>query len=152
MAIYTTVLDVEAEWNHPVPPEVAGHVVWLIDKAERMIRKRVSNLQTRIDDDLIDAHDVAIVAAAMVVRSLNNPRGFQAETAGDYSYQLGPAAAAGRMYLAADERALLGGRQYPGSMPLDDDSLRRPFKQARYVDDRSHAYGWELRSSMARKR
>lgn len=145
MAVYTSVLDVEAEWNQTVPAGSEGHVVWLINKAERIIRNAVPDLQRRLTDELIEPHDIAIVAATMVVRLLNNPRGFQGETAGDYSYQLGPAAAAGRMYLSADERSLLGGRRYAGSMPLDDTALQRPLKLPTFSDDRSHAMGWEQR-------
>ena len=132
---YTRVQDVELEWGQPVTAESSLYVGWQIEKAERLIASKVRDLQTRLDDDLIAVEDIRFVVAAMVVRVLRNPEGKQAETAGDYSYQLSSGARSGQMYLTADERALLGGRRGAQSLKLDDDALERPLKRPWPVHD-----------------
>lgn len=126
---YTRVQDVELEWGQSVAAENVLFVGWQIEKAERLIASKVRDLAARLDDDLITEQDIRFVVAAMVVRVLRNPEGKQAETAGDYSYQLSAGARSGQMYLTADERALLGGRRGAQSLKLDDDALEYPLKR-----------------------
>lgn len=134
MAIYTTVMDVEFEWNRVVPDGDAAHVVRQIDKAERMVTRAVPDLAARITAGSTTVADVKYVVASMVTRVLRNPDGKQAETAGDYSYQLSTAATRSTMYLAADEKAILRGPALPTSLQLDDDALRYPLRKPYPLD------------------
>jgi hypothetical protein len=126
---YTSVSDVELEWNQTVPDASLGHVVRLIQRAERIVARKVPTLAARITAGTTTADDVRDVVAAMVVRVLRNPDGKQSESAGDYSYQLASGAAGGRLYLASDElNLLLGGGRRASSIPLSDDALSYPLK------------------------
>jgi hypothetical protein len=106
---YTTVQDVEAEWNQQVPDGSLVHVQRLIEKAERLLVRRIPDLAERVDDARLTEADVVDVVCSMVLRVLRNPTGFRAETAGDYSYQADTAAASGRIQLLPSERRLLVG-------------------------------------------
>jgi len=135
VAIYATVSDVELEWGHPVTDATAGNVAWLIDKAEMLILASVPGLPARITAGRASVGQVAHVAAAMVVRVLRNPEGKQAETAGDYSYQLASSSGvtAGHMFLSTPERNLLRGRAGAGSLQLVDDAREFPLRRPPFV-------------------
>ena len=105
---YTTVQDVEAEWNQQVPEGSLVHVQHLIDKAERLIARRV-DVAGRIADNRLTEADVVDVVCSMVLRVLRNPTGFRSESAGDYSYSADAASASGRIELLPSERRLLAG-------------------------------------------
>jgi hypothetical protein len=128
VAQYTSVSDVELEWNQSVPAASLGHVVRLIQRAERIIARKVPNLAARITAGTTTSEDVRDVVAAMVVRVLRNPDGKQSESAGDYSYQLASGAAGGRLFVAGDELTLLIGGRRASSIPLSDDALTYPLK------------------------
>lgn len=134
MAVYTSVMDVELEWNRSVAADSAGYVTRQIDKAERMVLRAVPDLAARIVAGTTTRGDVAMVCAAMVVRMLRNPDGKQAETAGDYSYQLSTTATRTTMFLTADEKAILRGRAGASSIKLDDDALERPLRRPYPLD------------------
>ena len=106
---YTTVQDVEAEWNQQVPDGSLVHVQRLIEKAERLLVRRIPDLADRIDDDRLTEADVVDVVCSMVLRVLRNPTGFRSESAGDYSYSADAASASGRIQLLPSERRLLVG-------------------------------------------
>lgn len=108
---YTTVQDVEAEWNQQVPDGSLVHVQWLIDKAERLLARRIPDLAARIADERLTQADVVDVVCSMVLRVLRNPTGFRSESAGDYSYSADSASASGRIELLPSERRLLVGGQ-----------------------------------------
>lgn len=135
MAIYTSVSDVELEWGRAVPNDSLGNVAWLIDKAESIIIGAVPGIADRITAGRATAFQVAQVAASMVVRVLRNPEGKQAETAGDYSYQLASGAAGGTMYLSAGERNLLRGRGRAASLQYVDDALEHPLRRPPFVQE-----------------
>lgn len=134
MAVYTTVMDVEHEWNRTVTDADSAHVVRQIDKAERMVIRAIPGLAARITAGTTTIADVRFVVASMVVRVLRNPDGKQAETAGDYSYQLSTAATRSTMYLSAEEKAILRGPALPNTVQLDDAALERPLRRPYPLD------------------
>lgn len=132
---YTTIYDIEVEWNQGVPTESLGHVARLIEKAERLLARKVPNLAARITAGSLTKEDIVDVVCSMVLRVLRNPAGYRSETAGDYSYQVDAQTGSGRIELLASERRLLlGARAH--SIPLVDDALARPFREPLNVSPR----------------
>lgn len=68
----------------------------------------VPDLDARLADGRTSAAAVRIVVVRMVLRVLRNPEGFKNEQAGDYGYSVDTAVASGRLFLTADDLALLG--------------------------------------------
>jgi hypothetical protein len=86
--------------------------VW-IDRAERLLRTRIPDLQARIDDDEVDLLEkVQDVVSAMVQRVFRNPQGFRQtqETTGPFttSATFGGDEPGG-LWLTDDELAILAG-------------------------------------------
>lgn len=88
MATWTQPADVLASWiGEDAPEDTAKLDVWL-GRAERLLRREVSDLQERIDAGEVDLLDtVKDVVVAMVIRLFRNPDGARTrqETAGSYS-------------------------------------------------------------------
>jgi hypothetical protein len=111
MGNWVTVQDVELEWGRgEIPAEQQDHVNVLIDKAERLVVEAVPDWGDRIEAGTLTAQAIGDVVSSMVLRVLRNPSGYRSETAGDYTYQLDSAVAAGRLFLSKDERRRLRGR------------------------------------------
>lgn len=118
MASWTTPADVTGAWiGEGVPADITLVQNW-IDKAERLIRRRVPDLQERIDaeaelvppraDLLETARDVTV---SMVMRVFRNPEGIrqtnQTTTTGPFS----------------DTRMATYGGDVPGGLGLTDDEI-----------------------------
>lgn len=118
MASWTTPSDVTDAWIGEGAPTDDGSVQNWIDRAERLIRRQVSDLQSRIDaeaeedpprTDLLDtARDVTV---AMVIRVFRNPEGIRqtnsTTTTGPFS----------------DTRMQTYGGEVPGGLGLTSDEL-----------------------------
>lgn len=105
---YATNTDVTVRWAHtPSPAEIALIDIRLED-VERLIRKRIPNLDDLILNGTIDVDDVKQVEAEAVLRVVRNPDGFVSETDGNYTYQLSHATVAGRLEILPEEWLLLG--------------------------------------------
>lgn len=116
MASWTTPVDVTGAWIGEGAPTDDAKIQSWIDRAEREIKYRVPDIQTRIDaetdevpprTDLLDtAKDVVV---AMVIRVFRNPEGIRQTnvTTGPYT--------ASKTY---------GGNQ-PGGLSLTDDELSK---------------------------
>lgn len=121
---WTVPTDVTGAWiGEGKPTDTALVQVW-IDKAEREIKRRVPDIQTRIDAEaaetpartelLESAKDVTV---AMVTRIFRNPEGFRQKqwTTGPFS-ESGTVGGdnPGTLYLTADELATLQGEAATG--------------------------------------
>ena len=118
MASWTTPEDVTDAWIGEGAPSNEESIQNWIDRAERLIRRRVPDLQERLDaeaeevpprtDRLDTARDVSV---AMVIRVFRNPEGIrQANT----TTTTGP---------FSDTRMQTYGGDVPGGLGLTDDEL-----------------------------
>lgn len=109
MAIWVVPSDVIDSWIGPNQPEDENVIGLWLDKAERLVLRRIPDLQARValDPDLM--YDVRDVVVAMVTRVFRNPEGIRQiqETAGSVSE--------GRTY----------GGDIPGGLDLTDAELAR---------------------------
>lgn len=114
MATWTAPADVLASWIGEDAPdsveEQAVIEVWL-GRAERFLRREVSDLQERIDAGEVDLLETAKdVVVSMVIRLFRNPDGARTrqETAGSYSGMVSYAGETpGQLYIEARELASL---------------------------------------------
>ena len=126
---WTLPADVTGAWiGEGKPTDTALIQVW-IDKAEREIRRRVPDIQARIDaeaaevpesTELLDA--AKDVTVAMVTRIFRNPEGFRQKqwTTGPFS-ESGTVGGdnPGTLYLTDDELATLQGKATAGAFTID---------------------------------
>ncbi|AEJ92011.1 head-tail adaptor Ad1 [Mycobacterium phage Pistachio] len=110
MAI-ATAQDVENRWVRELSEEETTLVNTRLADAERMIRRRIKDLDDKIAAGDIDAEDVKQVEADMVLRLLRNPEGFTQETDGNYTYMLHQQLASGKLEITDDEWEALGIRR-----------------------------------------
>ncbi|AOT25471.1 head-tail adaptor Ad1 [Mycobacterium phage BabyRay] len=110
MAI-ATAQDVENRWVRELSEEETTLVNTRLADAERMIRRRIKDLDDKITAGDIDPEDVKQVEADMVLRLLRNPEGFTQETDGNYTYMLHQQLASGRLEVTDDEWETLGIRR-----------------------------------------
>ncbi|AOT24674.1 head-to-tail adaptor [Mycobacterium phage Stasia] len=104
MAI-ATAQDVENRWVRELSEEETTLVNTRLNDAERMLKRRVKNL------DSVDPEDVKQVEADMVLRLLRNPEGYTQETDGNYTYMLSQALASGKLEVLPEEWEALGIRR-----------------------------------------
>ena len=71
-------------------PEEGAMIEKRIAKVERMIRRRLPDLDTRIADGRLTDEDVHDVVVESVLRVVRNPEGYSTEIDGNYSYTLRP--------------------------------------------------------------
>jgi hypothetical protein len=105
---YATVDDVAVRWSRDLSCEEKRLVQVRLDDVERLIRRRIPNLDDRLTDGLVDVEDVVQVEADAVLRLARNPEGYVSETDGNYTYQLSKDLATGRLSISSDEWATLG--------------------------------------------
>ncbi len=106
---YATYEDVELRLGRDFTVDEQANVTMRLNNVERIIRRRIPDLDDRVlesDDDYLET--VIMVEADVVERYLNNPRGMVGETDGNYSYQLNWSTVTGRPTLYPDEWRLLG--------------------------------------------
>ncbi|AGK87496.1 head-tail adaptor Ad1 [Mycobacterium phage HINdeR] len=107
MAI-ATAQDVENRWVRELSDEEQTLVNTRLEDAERMIKRRIRNLDAQITAGTISQADVVQVEADMVLRLLRNPEGFTQETDGNYTYMLSQRLASGVLEVLPDEWESLG--------------------------------------------
>ena len=105
---YAAVDDVAVRWSRELSCEEKRLVQVRLDDVERLIRRRIPNLDDRLTDGLVDVEDVIQVEADAVLRLARNPEGYVSETDGNYTYQLSKDLATGRLTITSDEWATLG--------------------------------------------
>lgn len=85
MSVWASVADVEAVYEGDVPDRTAA----MLDRAEILLTNLVPTIDDRIEStesDHLDPELVRMTLVDAVIRSLRNPRGYQWEREGDYSY------------------------------------------------------------------
>jgi hypothetical protein len=127
---YATYEDVELRLGREFTVDEQAAVTMRLDNVERVIRRRIPDLDDRVlesDDDYLEI--VVMVEADVVERYLNNPRGMVGETDGNYSYQLNWSTVTGRPTLYPDEWRLLG---VMAGMAVLTPRLEKPEDWSRY--------------------
>jgi hypothetical protein len=108
---YAAAEDVQARFLRTLDTDEQRVVTTRLDDAERMIRRRITDLDAQIVAGTIDQDDVIQVEADMVLRLIRNPDGYSSETDGNYSYTISSQVASGVLEVLPDEWALLGVRR-----------------------------------------
>lgn len=107
---YAAAADVAALTARELSPEETALVERRLEQVERMIRRRVPDLETQIAAGAIAVEDVEQIEADAVLRVLRNPDGLYSETDGTYSYTFDRSAASGKLEVLPSEWELLGVR------------------------------------------
>ncbi|WP_439377830.1 Gp19/Gp15/Gp42 family protein [Amycolatopsis lexingtonensis] len=105
---YATAQDVANRFIRPLDTDEQRVVNTRLDDSERMLRRRVPDLDEQIAAGTIDQADVVMIEADMVLRLIRNPDGYKSETDGNYSYTISAEVASGRLQVLPDEWSLLG--------------------------------------------
>lgn len=111
MATYADSGDVVTRWGKD-PDDVDDAITALITvrlgDVERMIKRRIKDLDTQVDAGDIDEEDVKQVEAEAVLRLVRNPDGYQSETDGNYTYMLQQDLSSGKLEILPEEWEILG--------------------------------------------
>ena len=107
MATYATADDVEELWAQEFTDAERTLVERRLAQAERMIRRRISDLDDRAADSDYRA-ELIDIESDVVLRVIRNPDGYESEQDGDYAYRFHPEAASGKLELSDEEWRVLG--------------------------------------------
>ena len=110
---YATTTDVSVRWGKDLADLDAETIALIevrLDDVERMIKRRITDLDTQIGDT-IDVADVAQVEADAVLRLVRNPDGYLSESDGNYTYMLKSELASGKLEITSEEWEILGVRR-----------------------------------------
>ena len=105
---YATPTDVQSRLGRELDTAETDLVTVRLADAERMIRRRVPDLDNQVTAGTIDAEDVKQIQAEAVLRLVRNPEGYTSESDGNYSYQFSSQAASGKLEILAAEWQALG--------------------------------------------
>lgn len=105
---YATPDDVAIRWGRELTAEESASITVRLEDSERMIRRRIPDLDDQIAAGTINVEDVVQVESDCVLRLARNPEGYVSETDGDYTYKLSDNLAGGALGITDDEWAILG--------------------------------------------
>lgn len=105
---YATAQDVVTLWAKEPEPEVMVLIERRLEQVERMIRRRVLNLDAEVAASETFEADLIDIEADAVLRLVRNPEGYISETDGAYTYQLQQDLSGGRLQILDDEWTILG--------------------------------------------
>lgn len=108
---YASSVDVVTRLGRELSDEEAILVSTRLDDVERLIRRRIPDLDEQVNSGSVDEDDLIQVEAEAVLRLIRNPDGLFSETDGNYSYMYSKEAATGRLEILPSEWALLGIRR-----------------------------------------
>lgn len=111
---YASSVDVVTRLGRELSDEEAILVGTRLDDVERMIRRRIPDLDEKVSAGSVVEDDLIQVEAEVVLRLIRNPDGLYMETDGNYSYQFSREAASGRLEIRREEWLTLGVR--PGGV------------------------------------
>lgn len=120
---WTDPTDVTDSWIGDDAPTNSEQVQIWVDRAERMLRKRLPNLQARVDagePDLLDT--VKDIVSAMVQRVFRNPEGIRqtSVTTGPFSEQRTYGGnQPGALFVSDEEVGALTGKVKSGAFEVD---------------------------------
>ncbi|ANA86955.1 head-to-tail adaptor [Gordonia phage Strosahl] len=107
---YATADDVTELWAKEPEPEVIKLIERRLKQVERMLRRRITNLDQRVILSETYKEDVIDIEADAVLRLVRNPEGYLSETDGNYTYQLHAALSTGKLEILDEEWETLGVR------------------------------------------
>lgn len=105
---YATAEDVVTLWAKEPEPEVMTLIERRLEQVERMIRRRVTDLDTQASESDTFLADLIDIEADAVLRLVRNPEGYMSETDGTYTYQLQSDLSSGKLEILDDEWQTLG--------------------------------------------
>jgi hypothetical protein len=105
---YATPDDVATRWGRELSGEETNLVSVRLEDVERMIRRRIPDLEDQVASGQINVEDVVQVESDSVLRLARNPEGYKSETDGDYTYTLSDDLSTGVLGITDDEWAILG--------------------------------------------
>lgn len=105
---YAQVSDVDVRMGKMSSDTEAATIGVRLNDVERLVRKRIPDLDDQISDGVIDVEDLIQVECEAVIRVIRNPEGFVSETDGNYTYQLAHSTVASKLEVTPDEWLLLG--------------------------------------------
>lgn len=105
---YASPSDVAVRWARTPSTEESALIGVRLNDVERMIRRRIPDLDTQVTDGDIDLADLKQVEADAVLRLVRNPEGYLSETDGSYTYMLQSDLATGKLVVTPEEWEMLG--------------------------------------------
>lgn len=105
---YASVSDVTVRWGRVPTTEETAAIQVRLDDVERLILRRIPDLDQQILDGTILEEDLIQVEADAVLRLARNPDGYVSETDGNYTYMLSQQQSMGRLEILPEEWELLG--------------------------------------------
>lgn len=105
---YATASDVVTLWAKEPEPEVMALIERRLEQVERMIRRRIPALDTKVNESETFEADLIDIEADAVLRLVRNPEGYISETDGVYTYQLSADLNSGKLQILDDEWTSLG--------------------------------------------
>ncbi|QFG12517.1 head-to-tail adaptor [Mycobacterium phage Toaka] len=100
--------DVVTLWAKEPEPEVMELIERRLDQVERMIKRRIPELDLKVAASSVFEKDLIDIEADVVLRLVRNPEGYLSETDGAYTYQLQTDLSQGRLVVLDDEWTILG--------------------------------------------
>lgn len=105
---YATAQDVVTLWAKEPEPEVMLLIERRLEQVERMIKRRIPDLDVKAQQSATFEADLIDIEADAVLRLVRNPEGYMSETDGTYTYQLQSDLSSGKLEILADEWVILG--------------------------------------------
>lgn len=105
---YASASDVTARWARTPTDEETALINVRLEDAERLIRRRIVDLDGKVAAGTILEDDLIQVEAEAVLRLVRNPEGFLSESDGDYTYMLRQDISTGRLEILPEEWEILG--------------------------------------------
>ncbi|QGJ88770.1 head-to-tail adaptor [Mycobacterium phage Yecey3] len=105
---YAKASDVVTLWAKEPEPEVMDLIERRLDQVERMIKRRIADLDLKVAASEVFEKDLIDIEADVVLRLVRNPEGYLSETDGAYTYQLQSDLSQGRLVILDDEWTILG--------------------------------------------
>lgn len=105
---FASASDVVTLWAKEPEPEVMLLIERRLEQVERLIRRRIPNLDALASTSQTFEADLIDIEADAVLRLVRNPEGYMSETDGAYTYQLQQDLSVGRLQILDDEWQILG--------------------------------------------
>lgn len=100
--------DVVELWAKEPEPEVMALIERRLEQVERMIRRRIPNLDQKVQVDATFESDLIDIESDAVLRLVRNPEGYISETDGAYTYMMAADLSQGKLVILDDEWTTLG--------------------------------------------
>ncbi|AMQ66756.1 head-to-tail adaptor [Mycobacterium phage Sham4] len=105
---YATAQDVVELWAKEPEPEVMTLIERRLAQVERMIMRRIPDLDLKVATSTTFRADLIDIEADAVLRLVRNPEGYLSETDGTYTYQLQADLTSGKLQILDEEWEILG--------------------------------------------